>query len=132
MNMANHYRLSGHGIELTYTIGANPALPALTITDNGITQTFRPEAITVDLTDLGAMVSVPLSSAGDGGGVRFGFFLPAVRISPGQRVAVTTSGIIQTHCGPNSAPQRPSTWSCVHLHGVACQLAAPVIAAVAA
>ncbi len=130
--MANHYKLSGHGIELTYTIGGNPALPALTVTDNGLTQHYRPEEITVDLTDLGTMVSVPLTASTGGGGVRFGFFLPAVTVEPGQRAAVTTSGIIQIYSGPDSVPHRPSTWSCVHLHGIASQLAGPRITAVAA
>ncbi len=130
--MANHYKLSGHGIELSYTLGGNPAVPALTITDNGMTRNYRPEEITIDMTDLGTMVSVPLTAATDGGGVRFGFFLPAVAVAPGQRAAVTTSGIIQTYSGPDSQPHRPSTWSCVHLHGIASQLVGPMLRAVAA
>jgi hypothetical protein len=130
--MANHYKLSGHGIELSYTIGGNPSLPALTVTDNGLTQSYRPDEITVDMTDLGAMVSVPLTASVDGGGVRFGFFLPVIDVEPGQRAAVTTSGIIQIYSGPDKGPHRPSTWSCVHLHGIASRFAGPRITAVAA
>ena len=57
--------------------------------------------------------------------------LPAVRVLPGQRVAVTTSGVIQTYSGPKSAAHSPSTWSCVHLHGTASQSIAPLVAAAA-
>ena len=115
--MANHYRLSGHGIEVDYVIGGNPVLPALRLTDGGVTRTYLPSEITIDMTDLGTIVSVPLNGTASGNGARFGFFLPGVRVQPGQRVAVTTSGVIQT-CG-GTPTDRPTSWSCVHLHGSA-------------
>ena len=115
--MANHYRLSGHGIELDYVIGGNPALPALCLTDGGVTRNYLASEITIDMTDLGTIVSVPLNGPATGAGARFGFFLPPVRVPAGQRVAVTTSGVIQT-CG-GTAGDRPSSWNCVHLHGSA-------------
>jgi hypothetical protein len=115
--MANHYRLSGHGIELEYRIGAGPSVPALSLTDNGVTRAYLAAEITTDQTDLGTLVSVPLAGSPDTGGSRFGFFLPAVNVAVGQRTAVTTSGVIQTYAGPNQ--DRPSIWSCVHLHGIA-------------
>jgi hypothetical protein len=129
--MANQFKLSGHGIALAYTVGGGPSLPALTLTDNGVTRSYTPSEITTDQTDLGMMVSVPLIEATDRGGARFGFFLPAVRVLPGQRVAVTTSGVIQTYSGSKNAAHSPSTWSCVHLHGTASQSIAPLVAAAA-
>ena len=130
--MANHYTLSGHGIELDYTIGGSPGLPALTLKDNGTVRSYRPAEITTDQTDLGTMVSVPLAESADTGGARFGFFLPGVTLLPGRRMAVTTSGIIQTYSGPNSVPHRPAAWSCIHLHGTAAQIVVPAPAAVPA
>jgi hypothetical protein len=129
--MANYYKLSGHGIALEYTIAGDSSLPALTLTDNGVTRTYTAAEITTDQTDLGTMVSIPLMGSTDHGGARFGFFLPSVKVSAGQRVAVTTSGVIQTYSGPNSVPHRPSTWSCVHLHGTASQISPPLVATAA-
>ncbi len=130
--MANHYKLSGHGIEVDYTIGGNPSVPALKLTDNGVTRSYMPSEVTIDMTDLGTIVSVPLLDSTDAGGARFGFFMPAVTVPAGQRIVVTTSGVIQTYGSPCSVPQRPSTWSCVHLHGTASQITVPKLAAVAA
>lgn len=121
--MANHYKLSGHGIELEYTVDGRAGIPALTLKDNGVVRSYRPSEVTTDQTDLGTMVSVPLAILADKGGARFGFFLPTVRLAPGKRAPVTTSGVIQTYSGPGSVPHWPSTWSCVHLHGIASEMA---------
>jgi hypothetical protein len=124
--MANKYVLSGNGIEVDYTIGANPAFPALTFKEGSTTKTFTPAEITTDQTGLGTLVSVALVQTIDTGGSRFGFFLPAVQVALGHHVAVTTIGAIETFSGPNSIPHRPTTWQCVHLHGKAEEVIVPL------
>jgi hypothetical protein len=124
--MANKYMLSGNGIEVDYTIGANPAFPALTFKEGSITKTFTPAQITTDQTGLGTLVSVPLVQTIDTGGSHFGFFLPTVEVTLGHHVPVTTIGVIETFSGPDSLPHRPTTWQCVHLHGTASEVIVPL------
>jgi hypothetical protein len=124
----NKYALNGNGIEIDYTIGANPGFPALTFKEGGTTKSFTPAQITTDQTGLGTIVSVPLRTSIDTGGTRFGFFLPPARVTVGQSVPVTTIGVLQTFTGPDSLPHRPSTWQSVHLHGSAEEVLVPLVA----
>ena len=126
--MANKYVLSGNGIEIDYTIGANPSFPALTFKEGTTTKTFKPAQITTDQTGVGTLVSIPLHMSIDTGGTRFGFFLPAVQLTLGQTAPVTTIGVIETFSGPDSIPHRPTTWLCVHLHGLAEEVIVPLVA----
>jgi hypothetical protein len=125
--MANKYVLSGNGIEVDYTIGANPAFPALIFKEGGNTKTFTPAQITTDQTGLGTLVSVSLVHTIDTGGSRFGFFLPMVQVALGQSVPVTTIGVTETFSGPDSLPHRPTTWQCVHLKGKAEEVLVPLV-----
>ncbi len=124
--MANRYVLTGNGIQVDYTIGAKPAFPALILTEGASTKTFTPAQITTDQTGLGTLVSVPLVISIDTGGSRFGFFLPPAQLALGQSVPVTTIGVIETFSGPDSFPHRPTTWQCVHLHGLAEEVEVPL------
>jgi hypothetical protein len=117
--MANKYLLSGHGIEVDYTIGSNPGFTALVFKEGANVKTFTPAQVRTDQTGLGTLVSVPLATSIDTGGSRFGFFLPQVQVALGHKVPVTTIGAIETFSGPDSIPHRPTTWQCVHLHGMA-------------
>ena len=125
--MANKYVLSGNGIEVTYTIGANPSFTALTFKEGATTKMFKPAQITTDHTGLGTLVSVPLVQTIDTGGSRFGFFLPEVSVTLDHSVPVTTIGAIETFSGPDSFPHRPTTWQCVHLHGLAEEVIVPLV-----
>jgi hypothetical protein len=125
--MANKYLLSGSGIQVDYTIGGNPSFTALTFTEGGTTKTFTPAQITTDQTGLGTLVSVALVQTIDAGGTRFGFFLPDVQVTLGHSVPVTTIGVIETFGGPDSIPRRPTTWQCVHLHGMAEEVLVPLV-----
>jgi len=71
---ANKFVLQGSGVEVAYTIGANPAIPALVYTDGAFQKRFKPNQILSENTGLGEMVSVPLVLSIDSGGERFGFF----------------------------------------------------------
>jgi hypothetical protein len=130
--MANKFTLKGHGIEVDYTIGANPSFPALTFKEGATTKSYKPNDITTDQTGLGQMVSVALVQSIDAGGTRFGFFLPAVQVASGQQAPVTTIGVMETFSGPDSVPHRPTTWQCVHLHGTAEQVIVPLVETVPA
>jgi hypothetical protein len=125
--MANKYVLSGNGIEVDYTIGGNPGFTALVFKEGANTKTFTPAQITTDHTGLGTLVSVPLVQTIDTGGSRFGFFLPQVQVALGHKVPVTTIGAIETFSGPDSIPHRPTTWQCVHLHGMAEEVIVPLL-----
>lgn len=124
--MANKYVLQGNGIQIEYTIGANPGFTALTYTEGGTTKDFKPAQITTDNTGIGTLVSVALVQTIDTGGKRFGFFLPDVQVTLGQSVPVTTIGVTETFSGPDSFPRRPTTWQCVHLHGNAEEVIVPL------
>ena len=126
--MANKYELHGDGIQVTYTIGANPAFPALTFTEGATNKTFTPAQITTDATGLGTLVSVALVQTIDNGGTRFGFFLPQMQLNLGQSAPVATIGVFETFSGPDSVPHRPTTWQCVHLHGTAEEVIVPLAA----
>lgn len=55
----------------------------------------------------------------DTGGERFGFFLPSIDVPEGQTAHFHTVGVYEMFSGPNSIPQRPSTWRCIELGGTA-------------
>ena len=124
--MANKFELSGSGIHIEYILGGNPTFPSLTFTEGVTKKTFTPAQITTDTSGLGTLVSVALVRTVDTGGTRFGFFLPDVPLTRGQRAPVTTVGVFEIFSGPDSVPQRPTTWQCVHLHGVAEEVIVPL------
>ena len=130
--MANKYVLMGQGIEIDYTIGANPSFPALTFKEGALVKSFKPAEIQTDQSGLGTLVSVAIRTSIDAGGTRFGFFLPAVGVTLGQTVSITTIGLFETFSGPDSIPHRPTTWQCVHLHGSAEEVIVPLVETTAA
>ena len=123
---ANKFVLKGSGVEVDYTIGANPAFPALVYTDGAFQKSFKPDEILVDDTGLGEMVSVALILTIDTGGERFGFFLPAINVARGQTVHFRAIGVYETFSGPNSIPHRPSTWRCIEMEGTAQSVIVPL------
>ena len=124
--MANKLVLKGSGIEVQYTIGGNPSLPALTFKEGAVHKSFTPAQIKTDDTSLGQLVSVPLTESIDVGGSRFGFFLPAVQVASGRTAAVSMAGAIETFSGPDSVPHRATTWRSVSLHGTAQEVIVPL------
>jgi len=129
---ANKFVLKGSGVEVDYTIGANPALPALTYKAGSTVKQFKPTEIETDTTGLGQMVSVALVLTIDTGGERFGFFLPAIDVAMGQTATFQTVGVYETFSGPDSIPHRPSSWRCIEMHGTAQTVIVPLDATAAA
>jgi hypothetical protein len=123
---ANKFVLKGSGVEVDYTIGANPALPALVYADGAFHKSFKPNEILTDNTGLGELVSVALILSVDTGGQRFGFFLPMINVARGQTAHFHTVGVYETFSGPNSVPHRPSTWRCIELAGTAQSVIVPL------
>jgi len=123
---ANKFVLKGSGVEVDYTIGATPALPALVYKDGAFNKSFKPDEVLSENTGLGEMVSVALILTVDAGGERFGFFLPMIDVARGHTAHVHTVGVYETFSGPDSVPHRPSTWRCIELTGTAQSVIVPL------
>ena len=71
MPAANKFVLKGPGVEVDYTIGASPAIPALVFTAGAFQKKFKPNEVLSEDTGLGRLVSVALILTIDTGGERF-------------------------------------------------------------
>jgi hypothetical protein len=123
---ANKFVLKGPGVEVDYTIGASPTIPALVYTAGAFQKKFKPNEVLSEDTGLGRLVSVALILTIDTGGERFGFFLPFIDVARGQTAHFYTVGIYETFSGPNSVPHRPSTWRCIEMTGTAENVIVPL------
>ena len=124
--MVNKFTLRGHHIEVDYTIGANPAFPALTYKQGSFSKSFKPSEIHTDSTALGSLVSVPLVRSIDTGGTTFAFFLPEIEVPGEQTVGFTTVAIREEFSGPNSVPHHPTTWQTYLMEGTAQNVIVPL------
>jgi len=124
---ANRFVLKHHQIEVDYTIGITPGLPALIYKNGSNVKTFTANQITTDQTALGSMVSVALVTTVDTGGERFGFFLPELDVAKGHTEKFTTVGVYEKFGGPASFPHLPPAWRCIDMHGTAQTVIVPVV-----
>jgi hypothetical protein len=123
---ANKFVLKGAGVEVDYTIGANPSFPALVYKAGAFHKSFLPSQIVSEDTGLGRQVSFALIQTIDTGGERFGFFLPFIEVPSGQTAMFYTAGVYETFSGPDSIPHRPSTWRCIEMTGTAQSVIVPL------
>lgn len=123
---ANKFVLKHHKIEIHYTLGITPGLPALIYKDGPEEKTFKSTEITTDETALGSLVSVPLLRTIDTGGEMFGFFLPRLEVPSGQTEKLSTVGVYEQFSGPDSFPRVPPSWNCIELHGTAQTVIVPL------
>ncbi len=123
---ANKFVLKAHGLEIDYTIGSTPGLPALIYKAGAFQRSFTAAQIQTQDTGLGRMVSVPLIMSIDVGGERFGFFLPLIDVPAGKTESFSTVGVYETFSGPDSIPHRPSTWRSIDLSGTAQTVIVPL------
>jgi hypothetical protein len=123
--VANKFVLKDSGVEVDYTIGITPGLPALVYTAGAFHKSFTAKQILSNDTGLGELVSVPLILSVDTGGERFGFFLPLIDVARGQTAHFYTVGVYETFSGPDSIPHRPATWRCIELTGTAQNVIVP-------
>jgi hypothetical protein len=120
LTAANKFVLKHHQVEVDYTLGATPGIPALVYHDgDSAPRAFTAAEVTTDQTGLGTLVSVALVTSVDTGGERFGFFLPQLDVSSGQSEEFRTVGIYQRFSGPDSIPHRAASWRCIELDGSA-------------
>lgn len=123
---ANRFALTGAGVEVEYTIGGAPFLPALVYRAGAFEKSFKVAEILSEDTGLGQLVSVALILSVDTGGERFGFFLPFIEVARGQTAHFRTVGVYETFSGPDSVPHRPSTWRCIEMAGTATSVIVPL------
>ena len=124
---ANRFVLKHHQVEVEYTIGITPGIPALIYQDgSSAPENFTDAEITTDQTGLGTLVSVALVRSVDTGGERFGFFLPQLDVPRGQSEEFRTAGVYERFSGPDSIPHRDPSWRCIELHGTAQTVIVPV------
>jgi hypothetical protein len=123
---ANKFVLKGPGVEVDYTIGITPGLPALLYKAGAFQKSFTAAQILTNDTGLGELVSVALIFTIDAGGERFGFFLPFIDVAKGQTALFHTIGVYETFSGPDSIPHRPATWRCIELNGTAQSVIVPL------
>jgi hypothetical protein len=117
---ANKFVLKHHRVEVDYTLGATPGIPALVYQDgSSAPKSYTAAEITTDQTGLGTLVSIALVRSIDTGGERFGFFLPQLDVPPGQSEEFRTVAVYEAFSGPDSIPHRDPSWRCIELHGTA-------------
>lgn len=117
---ANKFVLKHHQVEVDYTAGATPGIPALIYRDGASApMSFTASEVTTDQTGLGTLVSVALAASIDTGGERFGFFLPQLDVPRGQSAEFRTAGVYERFSGPDSIPHREPSWRCIELDGTA-------------
>jgi hypothetical protein len=123
---ANKFVLKHRHLEIEYTIGITPGIPALTYRHGPHVKTFTSAQITTDHTALGTLVSVALETSIDTGGERFGFFLPELDVARGQTEHFSTVGVYEKFGGPDSIPRLPPSWHSVELDGTAQTVIVPL------
>ena len=124
---ANRFALKHREIEVEYTVGITPGIPALVYSDgSSVQESFTDAEITTDETALGTLVSVLLRRSIDTGGERFGFFLPQLDVPLGQSEEFHTVGVYEGFGGPDSFPRRPPSWRGIELRGTAQTAIVPV------
>ena len=130
--MANKFTLKGHGVEVEYTIGITPGIPAFIYKDETISKDFPSTAIQTDQTDLGNLVTVPLEVTVDAGGTTFSVFLPTFDVPKDKPVEFKTIGIYREVRGPVILPaQQTVTWRTIQMHGTAETVIVPTALAMA-
>jgi hypothetical protein len=127
---ANNFVLKQHQIEVEYTIGRTPGIPALVYKDGSDVKSFQTTEITTVETALGSLVSVSLLGTippEPGAGTdRFGFFLPDdLFVATGQTKKFITPGVYGTFPGPD--PNSVPSWRFIELHCTAQSVAVPLV-----
>jgi hypothetical protein len=122
--VANKFALKHQQVEVDYTLGGIPGIPALVYRDgSSAPKSFTVSEIMTNQTGLGTVVSVALVTSIETGGERFGFFLPQLDVPMGQSEEFQTVGVYERSGGPDSilpdsVPREPS-WRSIEFRGTA-------------
>ena len=107
LSQANLFSLSGSNIHVDYSPTSINGQPRLSYHDPVRNLSFAGSDIrTVDVPDIGTIVSVTLTITVDVGSTTFSVFIPRVLVSAGQSNPVTTEAITTIHKMP-FGPQLP-------------------------
>jgi hypothetical protein len=120
---ANHFSLSGGNIHVDYSSTSINGQPRLAYHDPDRNLSFAGSDIrTVDVPDIGTIVSVTLTIMVDVGSTTFSVFIPTVIVpGTGGSSPVTTEGITTIHSTPFAPliPGQREVYRAVQLTGVA-------------
>ncbi|ETX08490.1 MAG: hypothetical protein ETSY2_05130 [Candidatus Entotheonella gemina] len=119
---ANMFELDSGKIQVSYSATTIAGVPSLTYRDRNQQQTFQGNAIHIEDTSIGQLVSVTLEHIPDLRIVTFTLILPAVYVMPvSMGVSVKVPGIttttFQSIAGPSQGPER--TYRTTNLRGTA-------------
>mgnify|MGYP006992414237 CR=1 FL=1 len=119
---ANLFDLRGHGTHVTYSTTSLAGRPTLTFEQHGKSQSFHGEAIRVQETEIGRLVTVTLEAVPDLHVVTLSLLLPPVNVE-GTEASVETESIRTTArtsiAGPRLVKGQVSSYESVKLHGTA-------------
>jgi hypothetical protein len=123
---ANTFSLSGGGIHIDYSSTSINGQPRLTYHDHLRNLSFAGADIrSVEVPDIGTIVSVTLTITVDVGSTTFSVFIPSVLVAaPNGSTPVTTEGITTIHRMPFGPPMpgQREVYNVVRLAGVANQV----------
>src|SRR5579872_1837603 len=128
----NHYQLSGCGISITYLPVGAGGLAHLQYQDAQRTLNFSGQQIrTVDVPDLGEVVSVTLNLTVDNGSTTFSVLIPKTTLvnATGSSAHIQTDGITTVHrfsLVPASDLGQDEIYTVAHLHGTASSMIIPL------
>ena len=98
---ADSFSLSGHGIHVDYDLTSFAGQPRLTYHDTVQNRSFSGSEIrTVEVPDLGTIVSVTLSIVPDVGSTTFSVLIPTVLVSGTAQSSVTTDAVTTIYRTP--------------------------------
>ena len=121
----NLYRLSGEGLDVTYSTTSIDGKPRFTFKKGRQTLNFSGDQITSIETGIGTLVSVVIANIPDKSVTTFSVLLPAIRLSDSKKQAFRTIGVTTvtktTIVGPPPGVQQ--TYKTVALRGSAQQVA---------
>jgi hypothetical protein len=125
---ANHFVLRHHDVEVEYTVGVTPGIPALTYCDGSSPKkSFTGAEVATDETALGTVVSVPLLQTIDTPvGSGSGSCCRSSTSRRGNRGTSTRWGCTRSSPGPTRSPQAAPSWRGIELHGTAQTVIVPL------
>jgi hypothetical protein len=94
---ANHFELSGGGLEVFYAPLDESGLPVLVYRDAQQSLTFRGSDVHTTSTEVGTLVTVYTRRTVDSGSTSFSVIIPSVQVASNAWAPVETQGITTVH-----------------------------------
>ncbi|APR87081.1 hypothetical protein A7982_12430 [Minicystis rosea] len=120
----NQFDLFRKDVHVQYATTGIDGLPSLDYRDRKMHKSFRGEAISVEETSIGRLVSVTIGYVPDMQTVTFSFFLPTLNVE--RETHVVTEAIYTTQrtsiAGPSLVKGQIESWRSITLSGMARQV----------